>query len=304
MVKRPSRLTAPASAPAKRNNRRQSKRRTDRKSENAITEAVRSVGIDPATIEADHLELAAEIHARYGVPPDEAFAIAVTNSLIHEGYLERAQCEAAEQLFAYQGSLTAPRSSEGAVMFCRSEYYSNSTENADRYDATFSILQAQGGFTINEAMMAFWPTTPATQKVKERVAAWLRSELNKLRKAERCGEHPVRRQKALSRLTISDIAITLLESGERCAPGKNLVCLLQELLDVDRHRATLAQSAMYSDDFIDAATLDGEGESEGKTYSARQLARLVGVSPGTIIAWRELPRYRFYVDLASGSLDA
>src|SRR5208337_1491290 len=216
----------------------------------AVTDALLSVGEDPASLDPADLTLAAEIHAREGVTPGDAYAIAVVNSLINGGYIERENCEAADKLFAYQGSLAPPKSTEEAVGFCRSEYYLYSQANEDHYDAVVAIVQKQGGFTINEAMMAFWPATPTTQKVKERVATWLSTELAKLRKAYRLGDHPVRRQKALSKLIISDIAMTMLESGGRSAPGKNLLRLLEELLDIDRHRATLVQSAIYRDAFI------------------------------------------------------
>jgi hypothetical protein len=269
----------------------------------AVTDALRSVGEDPASLNPADLALAAEIHAREGVAPGEAYAIAVVNSLINGGYMDREHCEAADKLFAYQGSLAPPKSPEEAVMFYWNEYYPYSPENEDRYEAVVAVVHKQGGFTINEAMMAFWPATPATQNVKERVATWLRTELAKLRKAYRLGEHPVRRQKALSKLIISDIVITMLESGGRSAPGKNLLHLLEELLDIDRHRATLAQSAIYSDAFIEAATLEGQALIESRIYSARELAKLVGVRPATIIAWRKLPRYRFYIDWEKGVFD-
>jgi hypothetical protein len=270
----------------------------------AITDALRSVGEDPALFDAADLALAAEIHARAGVSPGDAFAAAVVNLLIHEGYLERENCEAAEKLLAYQGSLAPPKSNKEAIQFCRSEYYPFSQVNEDRYDAMVAIVQKQGGFTINEAMMAFWPATRTTQKVKERVATWLRTELANLRKAYRLGEHPVRRNKTLSKLIVSDIAMTMLESGERSGQDNNLLRLVEELLDIDRHRATLAQSAIYSDAFIDAATLEGQGLIQSKIYSARELAKLVGVTAATIIAWRKLPRYRFFIDFEMGVFDS
>jgi hypothetical protein len=266
----------------------------------AVTDALRSVGEDPASLDPADLALAAEIHAREGVEPGYAYAIAVLNSLINGGYIEREHCEAADKLLVYQGSLAPPKSSEEAFMFWRGEYYPGSQENEDRYDSVVAVVQKQGGFTIDEAMMAFWPATPATQKVKERVATWLRTELAKLRKAYRLGNHPVRRQTALSKLIISDIAMTMLESGGQSAPGKNLLHLLEELLDVDRHRATLAQSAIYSAAFIEAATLEGQALIESRICSARELAKLVGVRPLTIIAWRKLPIYRFYINLEIG----
>jgi hypothetical protein len=59
------------------------------KHHNAIIEAMRAVGVDPATVDQYHIAIAAEIHAREGAPPDDAFPIAVAHSLIESGYIDR-----------------------------------------------------------------------------------------------------------------------------------------------------------------------------------------------------------------------
>jgi hypothetical protein len=59
------------------------------KHHNAIIEAVRAVGGDPATVDQYDIACAAEIHAREGAPPFEAFQIAVAHSLIERGYIDR-----------------------------------------------------------------------------------------------------------------------------------------------------------------------------------------------------------------------
>jgi hypothetical protein len=75
--------------------------------------------------------------------------------------------------------------------------------------------------------------TDSNWETKETVASWLRKELKVLREAEsEPGTAPVRRRGALSKTMISDVAIELLE----CIGGESLVCLFQELLDIDRHR--------------------------------------------------------------------
>jgi hypothetical protein len=55
----------------------------------AVIDAVRAVGVDPATVDPVDIACAAEIHAREGAPPDEAFPIAVVHGLISSGYIDR-----------------------------------------------------------------------------------------------------------------------------------------------------------------------------------------------------------------------
>jgi hypothetical protein len=55
----------------------------------AVTESLRASGVDPAAVEPADIACAAEIHAREGAPPDEAFVIAVFHSLIDSGYIGR-----------------------------------------------------------------------------------------------------------------------------------------------------------------------------------------------------------------------
>ena len=54
----------------------------------AIIDAVRVTGVDPATVPLD-IACAAEIHAREGAPPYDAFPIAVAHSLTASGYIDR-----------------------------------------------------------------------------------------------------------------------------------------------------------------------------------------------------------------------
>jgi hypothetical protein len=55
----------------------------------AIAAALRAAGADPATVDPLDIACAAEIHAREGAPPDQAFPIAVGHSLIESGYIDR-----------------------------------------------------------------------------------------------------------------------------------------------------------------------------------------------------------------------
>jgi hypothetical protein len=59
------------------------------KHHNAIVEAVRAVGVDPAQVDEMLIACAAEIHARVGAPPNEAFPIALAYSLSENGYIDR-----------------------------------------------------------------------------------------------------------------------------------------------------------------------------------------------------------------------
>jgi hypothetical protein len=59
------------------------------KHHNAIVEAVRANGVDPATVDELVIACAAEIHAREGAPPNEAVPIALARSLIENGYIDR-----------------------------------------------------------------------------------------------------------------------------------------------------------------------------------------------------------------------
>jgi hypothetical protein len=124
----------------------------------------------------------------------------------------------------------------------------------NRKSAISELIEKRGGFSHHIAGLALvnrdWET-------KEAVAAWLRDELQVLRSAEaQPGSAPVRRQQALSRTEIADVAIELLE----CIAGESLVCLLQELLAIDRHRMSLA------DDFSNldrAAQLEATSNLQG-----------------------------------------
>jgi hypothetical protein len=148
-----------------------------------------------------------------------------------------------------------------------------------------AILES-GRFSPEEASQAVVHTNPET---KEAIAQWLRSELRHLRAGEKTpGRAPVIRGESLSRLVIADIAMTMLEACE-APPEDNLFCLLEELLDLDRHRAKI--DSFPSDEFKMAADIEGGLAAEDKSIGVRELARLVSVQPSTITMWRRSPEY-------------
>jgi hypothetical protein len=149
------------------------------------------------------------------------------------------------------------------------------------------LLVERGRFSRSTAQRIL---VDSKAKTKERASAWLSTELRKLRNSERVtGAAPVLTRSALSRLTISDLAITMLQFLNE-APGTNLICLLQELLDVDRHRARRATEP--GEAFVGAAIEEARGNLTGKSYGVRQLAKLARVNPSTISRWRRLDAYR------------
>jgi AcrR family transcriptional regulator len=146
------------------------------------------------------------------------------------------------------------------------------------------ILVERGHFSSVAATQAL---TNARSESKEKAARWLRNELQFLRKEEqKAGSSPVRRKKLLSRLIIADLAITMLQFLQE-APQENLVCLLQELLDVDRHRRAQVQPESY----FDAIRGEARARVLGKRFKVRRLAKRIGVNPSTITRWRKSKEY-------------
>jgi len=153
-----------------------------------------------------------------------------------------------------------------------------------------AIIQS-GHFSQKEAFAAITHADPET---KEQVAYWLRGELHLLRQAQKVpGRAPVLRGEALSRLLMADIAMTMLDACN-APPGDELTTLLEELLDLDRYRASAA--AFPSDECEIAAELEAESELKGQKLGVRELARLIGVNPSTITLWRRHAEYRKLVE--------
>jgi len=146
----------------------------------------------------------------------------------------------------------------------------------------------------------------------DRVALWLRGELNKLRDSKRA---------TLPRVEIADLAITMLEQlteADRLGRaatflrkigieigfvegfhgiGENLLSLLRELLEVDRHRKKIAPNEKLRW----AAAIDGMALENGEFLGVRELARRVGVRPRAIVDWRRSATYHKEISMGLGS---
>jgi hypothetical protein len=167
-----------------------------------------------------------------------------------------------------------------------------------RFESLKQLVVERGHFTKSEHDIALGYCTIDQAKlvginvapdIGEKVALWLIGELQSLREREKqVGSAPVLSGKTMSRLDIADLAMTMLESCED-RPGELLTRLLQQLLDVDRHRKALA--GFRDEKFDSAVQIDAQLSLEGRAPSAYRLARYLSVSPTTVIAWRQLPEY-------------
>jgi transposase-like protein len=150
-----------------------------------------------------------------------------------------------------------------------------------------NTLTEKGKFDSGAVMKALVNPEPET---KEAVSTWLIEELGRLREGERvAGQAPARRGETLSRIQIADIAMTMIECLDHSI-GEKLICLLQALLDIDRHR--LAFSKQQSREFEIAAAIEGQASAKGRLFGVREIARAVGVNPSTISAWRRDQKYK------------
>ena len=165
----------------------------------------------------------------------------------------------------------------------------------DRMNRACELLEESGIFSRDEVSNVLTPIT-ANQidkafELTERAAEWLRIELKKLRDGEKVeGKAPVLTGQSLSRLLIADVAMTMVEGLEE-QPGPELIALLMELLNVDRHRRSLG--AAHSEEKDRAVHLEAQVPNVG----VRELAKAVGVAPSTITAWRRDPNYEKHVKL-------
>jgi hypothetical protein len=143
----------------------------------------------------------------------------------------------------------------------------------------------RGGFEEKEAAEAI--ESPEPEK-KEEAARWLRWELKRLDiLQQQNGGALVLTGEALSRVVISDLAITLLQycNGK---PGLNLVYLIAELLGVDCHRTSLTKQERKKWHLSNiVASLNILGEQ----WSDRKLAKIVGISPTTVAEWKRDPEF-------------
>ena len=155
-----------------------------------------------------------------------------------------------------------------------------------RLQALESLLINKGGFQKAEVSAAFINSDPAT---KEPIARWLRHELRKLREGEVTrGAAPALTGKTIPRALIADLTFTMIECASY--PGDELLSLLQELLNVDRHRKDLAAESRRK--FELAATFEAQAALQGRRYGVQDIRRIVKVSSSTASAWKKSSEYR------------
>jgi hypothetical protein len=154
-----------------------------------------------------------------------------------------------------------------------------------RISAYQQLLMKRGGFTHEQALETLADPDPGK---KEPVAAWLRVELEKVRRGEKkVGAAPILNGEAVSRLIIADLAMGMLENCDG-QPGEKLIGLFQELLNVDRHRNAVYEKSTPKSKYHRAASIDAQEDKVG----LREMAGILSVSPATIKTWRESERYR------------
>ena len=165
----------------------------------------------------------------------------------------------------------------------------------NRMNRLSELLEERGSFSRDEVsdVLVSISTDQINKafELTERAAEWLRIELKNLRDGEKVeGKAPVLTGQSLSRLLIADLAMTMVAGLEE-QPGPELIALLMELLNVDRHRRSLG--AAHSEEKDTAVAIDAQILNVG----VRELAKHVGVAPSTITAWRRDPDYQKHVKL-------
>jgi hypothetical protein len=158
----------------------------------------------------------------------------------------------------------------------------------NRMSRIADLIRDRGSFSSHVSTLA---VTNTQWETKEAVATWLRKELRVLREAEKkAGSAPVRRGEALGRIEIADIAVEMLG----CIGGQALTCLFLELLDVDRHRASLAEIFAQLER---AAEWEAQSRLQGQSVGVRQMAKAFGVSPSTVTRWRRSKDFQRRVEM-------
>jgi transcriptional regulator with XRE-family HTH domain len=173
----------------------------------------------------------------------------------------------------------------------------------NRLDALIQILIEYGQFTKEEANTYVSGIEPWDQSVGQKkytyevvdstiqkVAVWARSELKKLRELEKqkrenkITQSPVLELKSISRSQLSDIAFQGLSSCSH-QPNEELLMLIAELLDVDRHRKKNAEK--HSDSFSIAAQL----LAQHPEISNSKIAESLQINKSTVGRWRAMPEF-------------
>lgn len=173
----------------------------------------------------------------------------------------------------------------------------------NRLDSLVQILTDAGQFTNEEAnayVSGFqsWDLRAGQRKYDydfleltiQKVAIWARGELKKLREFERLKRNnkieksPVLGLQSISRLQLSDIAFQGL-SYCRDEPNEDLLMLIAELLDVDRHRKKIAEK--FSSGFLLAAQI----LAQYPDVTNSDIAKMIEVNKSTIGRWRAMPEF-------------
>ena len=183
----------------------------------------------------------------------------------------------------------------GDTLLVHGIYDGNLDAFLHRMNRLSELLEERGSFSRDEVSNVL--VSISTDQINkafeltERAAEWLRIELKNLRDGEKVeGKAPVLTGQSLSRLLIADVAMTMVE-GLQEQPGPDLIALLMELLNVDRHRRSLG--AAHSEEKDRAVQLEAQVPNVG----VRELTKPVGVAPSTITAWRRDPDYEKDVKL-------
>jgi hypothetical protein len=164
-----------------------------------------------------------------------------------------------------------------------------------RMDSLKALLVEKAGFSDDKASNALTGSAQYEDilAIVEEAAEWARGELSRLKiqesknRSSRDNDNayntPVLHGDNVGSTELSDLAITLLTAVE--SPGENLTLLLAELLNVDRHRQTLAEND--GRDFGVAAQI----VAQKADISQSDLAKSVGKNKSTISRWMKDPKF-------------
>lgn len=153
------------------------------------------------------------------------------------------------------------------------------------------FVEERSGIDRNLVQSAFQGGADSSLGLKA-VVSWLSDELDRLRKLEaRPGSAPARRKLAASRTKIADLTIYLARRSISNDKSDPLITLLEALLDVDRHRAAYASQPRHRKEFRRAIRAEVYAIKREENITVRALAKIAGVSLGTMSNWRSSPEY-------------
>lgn len=139
-----------------------------------------------------------------------------------------------------------------------------------RIQTMSELLKAKCGLSRDEVLTALEQGQADTKEV---AAAALRELVKKYRN-----------QKRVLPVGVRDAALTLLEKSDQ-PPGPDLMALLGEVLELDKHRIRWEAKANERQDHAVWA------EAHNPDIGVRELARTVGVDPSTVRDWHKDPSY-------------